>query len=274
MPNVPPAPHARLTENDTHSQRQVAESYGADTERYDRTRPRYPEGMIQKIIAETPGPELLDVGAGTGIAGLAFQAAGCKVLGVEPDPRMAAFARDHGLAVEVGKFEDWDAAGRTFDGVLAGMAWHWIDPAAGAAKAAEVLRPGGRLSLFWNAFQPAKDIADAFAAVYARVLPDSPIYQRGMAGAESYNGVLTRSAEGLKGTGAFAEPEQWKFGWRRDYTREEWLDQIPTFGGHGQLPPEELKALLDGIGAAIDERGGSFTMDYTAVVLTTVRSGS
>jgi hypothetical protein len=36
----------------------------------------------------------------------------------------------------VAKFEDWDPAGRTFDSVIAAQAWHWVDPVAGAAKAA------------------------------------------------------------------------------------------------------------------------------------------
>ena len=38
-------------------------------------------------------------------------APGVAVLGVEPDPKMAAVARRHGLEVEVGAFEQWDDAG-------------------------------------------------------------------------------------------------------------------------------------------------------------------
>ena len=45
-----------------------------------------------------------------------------------------------GYEVEVAKFEDWDAAGRRFDAVIAGQTWHWIDPVAGAAGFAEVYR--------------------------------------------------------------------------------------------------------------------------------------
>lgn len=115
-----------------------------DTERYDRTRPRYPQAMVERIVAASPGPDVLDVGCGTGIEARQFQAAGCTVLGVEPDARMAAFAQRTGIEVEVATFEAWQAAGRNFDAVIAGQAWHWVDPVAGAAKAAQVLRPGGR----------------------------------------------------------------------------------------------------------------------------------
>ncbi|MFG3437482.1 class I SAM-dependent methyltransferase [Nonomuraea sp. NPDC047897] len=67
--------------------RRVAESFGADAEHYDRTRPRYPDAMIRRIAA-APGRHVLDVGCGTGIAARQFQAAGCQVLGVDPDARI------------------------------------------------------------------------------------------------------------------------------------------------------------------------------------------
>jgi len=142
------------TVTELHRHRQVAESFGADAERFDRARPSYPVALVERIVAASPGPAVLDVGCGTGIAARQFQAAGCRVLGVDPDPRMAGLARQSGVEVEVAAFEAWDPAGRVFDAVIAGQAWHWVDPVAGAVKAAQVLRPGGRLAVFWNAFQP------------------------------------------------------------------------------------------------------------------------
>src|ERR1700678_4236538 len=130
----------------SHRARAIAESFGADAERYDRTRPHYPGELVARIAAASPGRSVLDVGTGTGIAARQFQAAGCTVLGVDPDARMAAFARRTGVEVEVATFEAWDRGGRVFDAVVAGQAWHWVDPVAGAAQAARVLRPGGRLA--------------------------------------------------------------------------------------------------------------------------------
>ena len=50
-----------------HRTRQIAESFGADAERYDRARPAYPDALVARIVASMPGPEVLDVGCGTGI---------------------------------------------------------------------------------------------------------------------------------------------------------------------------------------------------------------
>lgn len=101
--------------------------FGEDAERYDRARPAYPELLVDDLVA-LGGRRALDVGRGTGKAGRLLAARGWEVLGVEPDRRMAVVARRHGPDVEIARFEEWDPAGRTFDLVTSGQAWHWIDP--------------------------------------------------------------------------------------------------------------------------------------------------
>ncbi|MGH3623916.1 MAG: class I SAM-dependent methyltransferase [Sciscionella sp.] len=251
----------------------MAESFGSDPERYDRTRPRYPDALVKAIVTASPGPDVLDAGIGTGIAARQFQAAGCRVLGVEPDARMADFARRSGVEVEMATFEAWDPAGRNFDAVIAGQSWHWVDPVAGAAKAAQVLRPGGRLAAFWHVFQLPSDVAEAFAAVYQRVVPDSPFNLQPMRQAlDVYQVMFTKAADGIRGVGGFSDPEQWRFDWEQSYTRDAWLDQMPTHGTLTQLPSDKLAEVLEGVGAGIDAMGGSFTMSYATVAVTAVRT--
>jgi SAM-dependent methyltransferase len=252
----------------------VAESFGSDAERYDRSRPRYPQALVDRVVAASPGPEVLDVGCGTGIVARQFQAAGCRVLGVDPDTRMADVARRLGVTVDVATFEAWDPAGRAFDAVVAGQTWHWVDPVAGAAKAAQVLRPGGALAVFWNVSQPPPQLAEAFAAVYRRVMPDSLPAAWATSSLKGYSALSTKAADGIGRVGGFGDPEELAFDWERSYTRDEWLDQVPTQGGHSQFPPAALAEVLAGIGAAIDAVGGSFTMRFTAVAVMAARTGT
>ena len=283
MPTLPPEPEVSSGTGTrgsdraqaSHLQRQVAEGFGADAGRYDRARPTYPAALVDRIIAASPGRDVLDVGCGTGIAARLFQAAGCRVLGVDPDPRMAELARQGGTATEVVTFEDWDPAGRAFDAVIAAQAWHWVDPAAGVAKAAAVLRPRGRLAVFWNAFGPPQDLRDAFAAVFRRVLPDSPaagFWDR--PAVDAYRAGCARVAGAIRQSGAFGEPEEWLFHWERPYTRDEWLDLVPTTGGFTRHPEAIQHELLGGLGAAVDTAGGTFTMSYTTVAATAARLAS
>ncbi len=252
-----------------HRSRQMAESFGIDAERYDRARPPYPDSLVRRLVEASPGPDALDVGCGTGIAARQLQAAGCEVLGVEPDERMAQFARGRGVPVEVATFEAWEPAGRTFDLVVAAQSWHWIDPAAGASKAAQVLRPRGILAVFSHVYEPPAELAEPFAAAFRRAVPDSPCatmppirlrdaYQKG------FQGV----AEQIRQTGRFLEPEHWQSDWERVYTRDEWLDLLPTTGGLTRLPPGALQQILQAVGTAIDLLGGRFTMPYTTLAVT------
>jgi SAM-dependent methyltransferase len=242
----------------SHQVREVAESFGSNAGRYDRARPAYPGPLIEAIIAGSPGRHILDVGCGTGIAARQFQSAGCSVLGVDPDPRMAEVARADGLEVEVAKFEDWDPAGRQFDAVVAGQAWHWVDPVAGGTQAARVLRSGGRLALFWNSFLPPPGMGEVMSR-----LP----------GPDRYAALCDRAAGGMRQTGLFGDPELWRFDRDQRYTRDEWLDVWPTFGANNRLSPEKLREVLTGLGAAVDAVGGAFTMRYATVAVSATRIG-
>jgi SAM-dependent methyltransferase len=252
----------------------MAESFGVDAERYDRTRQPYPDALIARVAAASPGPNVLDVGCGTGIAARQFQAVGCTVLGVEPDERMAEVARRTGVTVEVARFEGWDPAGRTFDAVVAGTAWHWVDPAAGAARAAAVLKPGGRFAALWHTFDLPPTIGEGFATAFRQAVPEAPAtIQANTQALAQYQALLDKAADGLRANASFGEPEQWRVDWQRTYTRDEWLDQLPTSGAFTRLPKERVAQLLAGVGAAIDDLGGSFTLPYATVAVTAERVG-
>ncbi|GAA4227281.1 class I SAM-dependent methyltransferase [Actinomadura meridiana] len=252
----------------------MAESFGTDAERYDRARPRYPAELVNRIVAAAPGPAVLDVGCGTGIVARQLQGAGATVHGVEPDERMAELARRFGLEVDVATFEDWDAGGREFDAVVAGQAWHWIDPVAGAAKAARVLRPSGLLSAFWNALQLPPEMSSALVEACQRVIPDSPVdltQAFTKSAVEIYAAGLDKVAEGMHQAEAFDVPDRWRFDWEHTYTREEWLDQLPTFGILTRLPPEKLAELMDALQPSLDQMGDSFTLPYSTLAITAAR---
>ncbi|WP_042391189.1 class I SAM-dependent methyltransferase [Streptacidiphilus melanogenes] len=253
----------------------MAESFGSNADRYDRARPHYPQALVDRIIAASPGSDVLDVGCGTGIVARQFQSVGCRVLGVDVDARMADLARQRGLDVEVASFEAWDPAGRKFGAVVSGQTWHWVDPLAGAAKAAQTLRPRGLLALFWNAGQPLPEVAESFMKVYRQVMPDSlAARQWTVPAVDGYTALCTKAADGIRQVGGFAEPEQWRFDWERPYTRGEWLDQLPTQGAFTRLPQSKLEEVLAGVGAAIDAAGGSFTMHYATLAVTAQRTAT
>lgn len=255
-----------------HENRQRAEIFGDDAEQYDRSRPGYPEAMIDGLLSgfdDLSAVRVLDVGCGTGIAARQFARRGCDVIGVEADERMAAVAKAHGLEVEVSRFESWEDRGRRFDLLTAGQSWHWVDPDEGALRAGDVLEPGGRLGLFWNLGSPPDQAQRAFEEVYARVAPstDKDSVLLGSQDGDRFR----RAAEGLRGCGRFGEPETASYSWDRYYTAEQWLDQLQTHSDHRPLAKETIAALLEQLNEVIASLGGGFTMSYKTWLITARR---
>ncbi len=251
--------------------------FDQQAEAYDRFRPTYPDAVIDELLGPVPaGLDVLDVGCGTGIASRQMAQRGAKVLGVELAPRMAQIARGHGVEVEIAAFEGWDAAGRTFDRVTSAQAWHWLDLPTATAKAASVIRPGGRLGLIWNAGCQPDDLADALEEVYASVVPPG--------GHRLFRGyAANRSSDMKTGLGSeidaisavphFGAPTEKWFPWTRTYQRDEWVDQLVSRSDHAALEPAVRDRLFAAIGAAIDDHAGSFVMNFETVLITATRLG-
>lgn len=243
-----------------------AESFGAVAEVYDRARPSYPSALVDALLADG-ARRVLDVGCGTGIAGVLFAARGCEVLGVEIDPRMAAIARSKRLEVEVAGFEQWEDRGRRFDLLVSGQAWHWIDPRAGALRAAAVLRRSARIGLFWNFADLPGELAAELRSIYRRLAPeleDSVL----LGNHDSRNRGIVR---GIDQSGEFLAAELHRFTWSRRYETGEWLEHLSTHSDHQTLPAGVLEELLGEIGAAVEALGGGVEVAYQTVLLTSRR---
>jgi SAM-dependent methyltransferase len=247
----------------SYLQRDRAESFGTVADDYDRFRPSYPDAMIDDLVALAP-EAVLDVACGTGKATTLLAARGVNVLGVEIDPEMAAVARGHGLDVEVGAFESWNAAGRSFDLITCAQAWHWIDPARGIAKAVDLLNAGGTLVPFWNYGELDDPTQQAMDEVYARIAPQ---LSRTAGASRGYLQLESEHLPHLRESGRFASVEMRTHPWERDYSAVEWTDMLQTHSDHLQLEPEQRARLVDALHEMIERRGGALHVRYNTYAI-------
>jgi len=211
---------------------------------------------------------VLDVGCGTGIAAQVFLDRGSEVVGVEPDERMAAVARRRGVNVVIAPFEMFSSPAEPFDVVVSAQAWHWVDQDIGPATAADALRPGGRLALISNGYERG-ELRDELGAVYRQYAPE--LLAKTFVLGRVVQSLRSAHAGPIEACGRFGPVEERSFEWERTYSRDEWLDQLPTHSDHRTLPPDVLGMLLEHIGAVIDANGGALTIGHTTEFLLAVR---
>lgn len=250
-----------------------AASFGADADQYDRARPQYAPELVDRLLRDLP-KRALDVGCGTGIASRPLLQAGCEVIGVEHDPRMAAVARRNGLHVDVARFEDWNPDEESsFDLVISGQAWHWIDPVLGPAKASHLLRADGRLAIFWVSYAHDPAVEAAFERAYTDRAPHLLSESFPLGGDRDRTSSLAAGyADALIVDGSFSPPEAVSYPGQRTYTVDAWIDELPTHSDHRLLPPALLGDLVEAVRTELGELGSTMTVDLATHLVTARRN--
>jgi SAM-dependent methyltransferase len=256
-----------------HLNRPRAQAFGGYAEQYDRSRPTYPNALID-WVCPVRSRRVLDVGCGTGKAALLFTARNCEVLGIEIDERMAAVAQSHGIPVEVASFETWDAGGRTFDLVVSGQAWHWVDPSVGPTKAADVLNTNGRLALFWNYEHLADEaLDDAVETAYETFAPELEGSGIGRRASRRHDAQTAGHVAAIDNCGRFAPCAVDRFPWTWDLSRDAFLDLVQTHSGVALLPQTRRRALISRLAAVVGSSGDAISLACEAVCIVADRAG-
>jgi SAM-dependent methyltransferase len=232
-------------------------SFGQIAREYDRVRPSYPADMIDDIVGLLPGRDVAEIGAGTGKATVLLAARDIDVTAIEPDPQMAEVLTEHtrdeqNVRVVVSSFEDW-RPDRPFDGLLAAQSWHWTPPAQRYVRAAQALRLGGLLALFWNITDWRQTpISAEIDEIYRRhgMSGDNP-RSRGSSEPEYW------VRDEINSTPLFTDAEVRSYPTQRSYTSQQWIDYVSSTSDHLIAPADRRGALLADVRRAIDASGGT-----------------
>jgi SAM-dependent methyltransferase len=107
--------------------------------------------FVAATASVSAGDPVLEVGCGTGQLTTSLAPLRFALTAIDLGPSMIEVARERAGAGAVTflatSFEELDADPGTFGLVIAGAAFHWIDPEVRFRKAARLLRPGGWLAV-------------------------------------------------------------------------------------------------------------------------------
>ena len=154
--------------------------YGQIADAYDRTRPRYPQKLVNRAVEIAQlfsDARILEIGCGTGTATTTFADLGFSLVCVEPNSEACKIAcrncaRYGTVKIINTTFEEWELEKSQFDAVLAATSFHWVSPEVAYTKAAEALKADGFLILLWNtppqpSYEIYQELLDSVYQTYA-----------------------------------------------------------------------------------------------------------
>lgn len=237
--------------------------FGEVASLYHRLRPRYPEALVSQIVDHVglgPGGDVLEVGAGTGLATIPFAALGLNITAIEPDKAMADVLANQlqQVALVRSTFEAYEPTGN-FHFVYAAQSWHWLESRSALEKSRGLLRPGGSLGLMWNLEDPNQpDRPSALDGVYDEFSDDVA----GRARPARLRDPAVLSAD-LRASELFGEVHTFTHPWSHVYETNDFVDLQLTHSPNRLMKPDRLAAFLEKIGEAVEGNGGSIAVQYT-----------
>src|SRR6266511_156545 len=235
---------------------------------YDEVRPRYPEEIVEHIMTFAALPahgRVIEGGCGTGQMTLPFAQRGYTVVALDQGDRLAALAARHcqpypQVRVVPCAFDAWQDVPGSYDLFLSAQAFHWISPAYGLARAAELLKTGGTIALVWTLDQSqGSAFWQATEPIYNTYNPvDSSPKPPGSA--DLYRHGLHTSRE-------FVGMHEVRTAWTKRYTGEEYLKLLQTFSDHRAMPEPNKSRFFEAIGRVIAQMGGEVIRYYETLGL-------
>jgi len=164
-------------------------------------------------------------------------------------------------------FETWAAPpGEAFDLVFAATAWHWIDPAAGFARAWELLAPGGHLAIWaqGHVFPAGGDpIFTQIQPVYDEIGEGRPPGQ----GQPRPGELPDELSPAIEASGLFDIVTVAQFGWEVRYDADGYLRLLDTFSGHIAMAAWQRDRLYGEIRRRLAQRpGGQLRRHWGAIL--------
>jgi SAM-dependent methyltransferase len=228
--------------------------FGSDPTTYDAIRPPYPDQVytfLHTTGALRPTVATLELGAGNGLASRRLLELGADPLTVlEPDVRFSPLLRSLAatpaaqIQVVHTSFEDAALPAHSYDLVAAATSFHWIRSSVRVVKAAQVLKSGGFLALWWNVFgDPERD--DPYHEATRRVL--EPLSRSPSDPRDAVPFALDTAARRseIVATGAFDAPDYAAYRWTLWLNTHQVGALYATFSSISRLPAPQRDALLD-----------------------------
>jgi ubiquinone/menaquinone biosynthesis C-methylase UbiE len=218
---------------------------------YAATRPGYQRELAEFVAATaglSAGAPVLEVGCGTGQLTEHLAALGLRVTAIDIGASMVAAAERRlsawAISFWTGPYEDLRVPDHSFDLIVSGAAFHWIDPEVRFAKSARLLRAGGWLAVAGNSDSYDEPVESALQGMW-RARGD-------VTGAWATQRV---DAEAIAGTGLFGTPVERSWSQRLSRSAEQVIGVENTRALTLDWPGDVRSAFSEELRRSLESRG-------------------
>jgi SAM-dependent methyltransferase len=238
--------------------------FGEAAEQYASARADYPDALVDDVIGYSRElTHVLEVGAGTGKATLAFASRGYNLTCLEPDPRMAellarACAPFPKVSVVVAQLEKWTPPLR-YDLLIAAQSWHWVDAERRWDLAYKALASSGSIALYWNQYIVSnEELRLALLDIDVRFEVQSLTFHQH--GAHEFADEVEVEkgwpAFDLKGDHRFGDLTSHRYRRSQSYATSTYLDLLSSTSAYRMLDDDKRVQLLDEVAGIVNAAGG------------------
>jgi SAM-dependent methyltransferase len=231
--------------------------YSSVAEAYNKTRPRYCNQIIDRVVELTQltsNSNILEIGCGPGTATVSFARRGFSMVCLEPSPDSCQLARNNcaeypNVEIINTTFEEWELEVEKFDAVLAATSIHWVTPEIVYTKVKDALRDRGYLILLWNIVpaQPPYEIFQTVQDLYQHYLPSLGEYEDNRAREAQLRELVYKAID----SGKFKDLVTDRIECKLTYNTEDYLTLLSTLSPYIALDLQSKDALFAGLAEKI-----------------------
>ena len=211
---------------------------GQDAATFSTYRAGFPESLAGRLHAlgfGLAGQRILDLCCGHGDLARMFAQDGCQAVALDNSPASLDLARANCAGLDVdyveARAEQTGLAAASFDGVIAGQCWHWLERRRVAAEVARLIKPGGLLVICHFDWLPLP--GNVVAATEEMIRKWNPVWPMG-GGTGIYPQWL-----GDMAVAGFGQLETFSYDVDAPHSRQDWRARLRgTVGIAGRLSPQ------------------------------------
>lgn len=250
-------------------------SFDVFANNYNDVRPGYPKEMyedIAKICNLEKTSNVIEIGAGSGIATVELAKNGCKIVGIEPGANLAAIAKKKtkdysNVEIVQSMFEDFESSEK-FDCLIALTSFHWLSEQAKYKKAYNLLNRNGHFVIVWNSFfQSTGDVTKEVNGLYPEILPDIYSKQNNNVNLKVFNKLKGRELE-ILGNDMFYLYFLRKYVTVYNYDKETYPMLLNTFPKIIKIEKKRRERFLKKVGEIVKKHGKISVPVLTTLLIT------